>query len=83
MQAAHASGTLSPKHDRLYFHNPRPIFELYDLKADRYQLNRLAGKEAFATIEAAHRNELDRWMVREGDYGPLPAHSKKFLDQEQ
>ena len=48
-------------------------FELYDLKSDPFQLNNLAGEPKFETIETKLRTTLDRWMVSEGDYLPLPS----------
>ena len=73
IQASQAAGKLSPLHQRLYFQSPRPIFELYDLKSDPFQLNNLAGEPKFETIETKLRTTLDRWMVSEGDYLPLPS----------
>ena len=73
VQASYAAGGLSPLHERLYFQNPRPIFELYDLTTDPFQLDNLAGEAEFEGIETDLRTELDRWMVREGDYLPLPS----------
>ncbi|MEM1294931.1 MAG: hypothetical protein AAGH89_06165, partial [Verrucomicrobiota bacterium] len=72
--AKHAAGELSSLHERLYFQNPRPIFELYDLKEDPHQLNNLAGSAEHGDIETQHREQLDSWMVSEGDYLPLPSH---------
>jgi hypothetical protein len=53
---------------------PRPVFELYDLEKDPYQLENLAGDAATAKVEKELREELDRWMVKESDYLPLPSH---------
>ena len=73
VQDSRAAGKLLPLHERLYFQNPRPIFELYDLKSDPFQLNNLAGKAKSKEIETEMRTELVRWMVSEGDYLPLPS----------
>ena len=75
IKEAHAAGTLSKLHERLYFQNPRPIFELYDIGKDPFMLNNLSGKKAFQEIEERLRQELDAWMVREGDFVPLPIHA--------
>ena len=72
VQSAHSAGQLSPLHDRLYFRNPRPVLELYDLAKDPYELENLAGKEDLRAIERALRVELERWMIRESDFLPLP-----------
>lgn len=74
VQSAHRAGLLSPLHDRLYFRNPRPVLELYDLQEDPYELDNLAGQEGMSAIEQAMRVELERWMIRESDFLPLPTH---------
>jgi N-sulfoglucosamine sulfohydrolase len=68
---AHAARTLPARIDRLYFARPRPVFELYDLQADPYEFDNLAGKPEYGTIEVGLRKELDKWMALSGDYLPL------------
>ena len=77
IQSALESGTLSPLHQRLYFQNPRPIAELYDLRNDPLELNNLAGKKSVADIEETLRKELENWMIREYDFLPLPTHAQQ------
>lgn len=79
IKAAHKKGELSGLHQRLYFGNPRPIFELYDLLNDPYQLNNLGGNASTTAIEDELRSQLDRWMVQESDYLPLPSHVHQNL----
>lgn len=74
VEAAHRDGRLSELHDRLYFQNPRPVFQLYDLQADPYQLTNLADNRELKTTFQELRQALDKWMIREGDYLPLPSH---------
>ncbi len=74
MQQLHEQGELSALHERLYFHLPRPIFELYDLEKDPFQLKNLAGTKAIEAIETELRVEMDKWMIRESDFLPLPSH---------
>ena len=74
VQAAHHKDGLSALHERLYFQNPRPVFELYDLEKDPYELENLAGREDQRELERSLREELERWMIRESDYLPLPTH---------
>lgn len=74
VRLAHYRGALSALHERLYFRNPRPILELYDLKNDPYELENLAGKKEVQDIERLLRVELERWMIRESDFLPLPTH---------
>ena len=76
---AEASVSLPEPHHHLYFRNPRPLFELYDLKKDPFQLNNLSGKARLETTEVELREKLDRWMIREGDYLPLPSHARVVL----
>jgi arylsulfatase A-like enzyme len=75
IKEANSQNTLSPLYQRLYFQRPRPVIELYDLKRDPFELHNLAGDPAYKSIEDELRRELDRWMVREGDFLPLPSHS--------
>ena len=78
IKAAHESGSLSAVHDRLYFQNPRPVAELYDLQNDPYQIHNLADDEDHKEIERQLRIELEKWMVRESDYLPLPSHVLQY-----
>ena len=75
IKASHETGKLSLLHDRLYFQNPRPIVELYDLRSDPLELNNLAGTKSVADIEQTLRHQLERWMIREHDFLPLPTHA--------
>lgn len=70
-----ADNTLTKLHQILYFRNPRPIFELYDLEKDPFQTNNLSGAFETEATETALRQKLDQWMIREGDYLPLPSHA--------
>ena len=78
----HAKGNLSDLHERLYFQTPRPIFELYDLETDPYQLTNLSGDGATAKVEENLRSRLDRWMVQESDYLPLPSHISQIIKKQ-
>ena len=51
----------------LYQH--RPAAELYDLEADPYELNNLAGQPELAEVLGELRRQLDRWMKQQGDKG--------------
>lgn len=75
IREAHKRGELSAMHERLYFQNPRPIFELYDLEKDPFEINNLSGRKEMVELEAAYREDLDLWMIKEGDYLPLPTHA--------
>ena len=75
IQSAHAAKQMSPLHERLYFANPRPVVELYDLRNDPLELNNLSGKNRVAEIERSLRETLESWMIREHDFLPLPTHA--------
>lgn len=79
MQALHEAGDLPDIHAQLYFQKPRPIFELYDLENDPFQLSNLAGDSSVTAIEKTLRIEMDKWMIREGDYLPLPSHAHQLM----
>lgn len=71
---AHEGGRLSALHERLIFPKPRrAIFELFDLEKDPYEMTNLAGQKDMAEIENKLKIELARWMVREGDFLPIPS----------
>lgn len=80
VKTAHAAGRLSPLHNRLFFQNPRPIIELYDLQEDPYELNNLAGSKKLSDVETTLREELEAWMIREHDFLPLPTHALQNVE---
>ncbi len=47
----------------------RPAEELYDTQNDPYELNNLAGKEEYASIQKTLSAELARWMDEQNDPG--------------
>jgi len=65
-------GTLDPRWQGLYFAPHRPMFELYDLVNDPYELNNLAGQPEVAKEEFDLKLALTEWMMQERDYLPLP-----------
>ena len=72
MVAMDQKGTLDEKFSKLYFQDPRPMFEVYDLVNDPFEYSNLAGKAEIATIEHELKKELLEWMVVNQDYLPLP-----------
>ncbi|RZM35391.1 MAG: arylsulfatase [Sphingomonas sp.] len=68
---AHQAKALPQAVDQLYFKRPRPIFELYDIQADPYELKNLEGRPDLKGVETELRQQLDLWMVSSGDYLPL------------
>ena len=47
----------------------RPAEELYDIVTDPYEMNNLAGQEAYREVLDQHKIQLDRWMKQQGDRG--------------
>jgi len=72
LKTMHEQGKLSPELSRLYFSPTRPMFELYDLVADPYELRNLAGQPESASLERDLKAALQEWMILERDYVPLP-----------
>lgn len=66
------AGKLDTSFQRLIFARPRPMFELFDLEKDPYELNNLYGKEEVADQQQQLLAALNRWMIRYQDFVPLP-----------
>jgi hypothetical protein len=71
---AHSDNKLSDLINSFYFYKERPVFELYDLVNDPNELNNLAGKNEFKDIEKLHRDEIEKMMIKDHDFLPLPSH---------
>ncbi|MGA1531003.1 MAG: sulfatase [Kiritimatiellia bacterium] len=65
-------GELGEPFSTLYFRKERPMFELFDLEEDPYELNNLAGKPEYEDLEKDLKKQLAQWMVRDRDFLPLP-----------
>jgi arylsulfatase A-like enzyme len=74
MIAANEAGTLNTEHRAMYFSPTRPMFELYDLKGDPYQLNNMAGSGG-ALVDQL-KGKMTEWMILEGDFVPLPTYGE-------
>ena len=64
-----AAGKLNPTQVELLFADQRPKEELYDLEADPWELNNLAGDKANKKTLKNLRGTLDRWIEQTGDKG--------------
>lgn len=74
------TGQLDEKFQTAFFAEPRPMFQLYDLKNDPGEFNNLSGKAEYAEIEHQLKAVLHEWMMVNWDHLPLPippARSKK------
>ena len=66
------AGTLPEPFDSMYFAEERPMFELYDLETDPYEMRILAGVEEWADVELSLKQQLSEWMILQRDFLPLP-----------
>jgi len=57
-----------------YFSPTKPVEELYDTKADPYQINNLAGDPRYESVLKRMRAESTAWMRRTHDLGLLPEY---------
>ncbi len=73
---ADSKGKLSETFRRIYLSKSKPIFELYDLKADPSELVNLAEKPNFLNVRKILQKELVEWMILERDHVPLPLDAK-------
>lgn len=65
-------GKLSPEFSKMYFSPTRPMFEIYDTEYDIGELNNLIGQPEVAAEEKALKAALQRWMILQRDFLPLP-----------
>lgn len=70
LRVLHEEGGLDPLTERLLFSPTRPKEELYDWRADPWQVNNLAGNPDYLPVMEELRGRLDRWMEETGDMGP-------------
>jgi arylsulfatase A-like enzyme len=70
---SHTENSLGELYNRLYFYKERPIFELYDLNKDPFELNNLAGQKESIEIEKTLRNEMEAKMLKDHDFLPVPS----------
>ncbi len=70
LRALHADGKLDALTEKLLFSQVRPAEELYDWKADPWQVKNLADDPAHEKTLVALRARLDQWMKDTGDKGP-------------
>lgn len=68
----HQQGKLSSTLSSIYFPEKRPMFELYDLDNDPFELKNLAAEPKYAAKEKELKLKLQEWMILNWDYLPLP-----------
>ncbi len=69
---AHEDKTLAAEFETLWFTSPRPVYELYDLKEDPSELHNLYGQKALEEATLALKTALQKKMILDFDYLPLP-----------
>jgi N-sulfoglucosamine sulfohydrolase len=70
MMRLDAEGKLNPDQKK-WMADSRPAEELYDVKADPYQLNNLAENPKYKTVIAEMRLQQDNWAVTTNDMGRM------------
>jgi arylsulfatase A-like enzyme len=76
IKALDAEGKLEPKFKDLYLADHRPMFEMYDLEKDPWEMNNLDGKKETKEIEQDLKGRLAAWMIHHRDFCPLPMNAK-------
>jgi arylsulfatase A-like enzyme len=67
-----AERKLAPELEKMYLSEQRPMFELYDLKEDPYEMDNLAGTGPAKQVEEDLKGRLAAWMIAHRDFIPLP-----------
>jgi N-sulfoglucosamine sulfohydrolase len=71
---ANSENRLSDLIKSFYFYKERPVFELYDIENDPFELKNLSGQKEYKEMEKTLRNEIEKKMLIDHDYLPLPSH---------
>jgi N-sulfoglucosamine sulfohydrolase len=77
LSSMNKNGSLDPKYSKLFFAFPRPMFEMYDLKADPFEMNNLYGRPELKSQEKELLKALNKWMILSRDFLPLPIDISK------
>jgi len=72
IKAAHEAGKLETAFERLYFTNPRPVLELYDLEKDPYELENIAGRPGTLPVQGLLMAMMQEKMILDYDFLPPP-----------
>lgn len=65
------AGKLDPKLKEIYLADHRPMFELYDLQTDPYEMNNLMGTAGSKKVEKDLKGRLAAWQIQHRDFVPL------------
>ena len=77
MVELNAKGSLTPEVSRMYFSPTRPMFEMYDITGDAGEFNNLYDNTEAAEEQKKLLSALQRWMILQRDFVPLPIEGKK------
>jgi arylsulfatase A-like enzyme len=77
MVEQNAKGSLPPEVSRMYFSPTRPMFEMFDVAYDNGEFNNLYGKPEFAEDQKKMLAAMQRWMILQRDFVPLPIAGEK------
>jgi arylsulfatase A-like enzyme len=66
------AGKLPENLAAMYLSEHRPMFELYDLREDPFEMTNLAGNAQTAKVERDLKGRLAAWMIHHRDFVPLP-----------
>ena len=69
-------GKLSDRQEELFIARTRPMFELYDLENDRWEMTNLIGDPGHKQIAEELKRELMLWMQGERDFIPIPTGNR-------
>lgn len=78
LRTARDEGRLNELQTRLLFAETRPEEELYDLQADPFETQNLAGNAKFKPQLEALRQRLTEWEVETNDLGRVPESDTMF-----
>ncbi|HIK90445.1 MAG TPA: hypothetical protein EYG03_00430 [Planctomycetes bacterium] len=60
----------------------RPEFQLFDLTADRWEMNNLATNPEFGPTVRELKSDITAWMKQQGDDGHLTGEGIRYADTE-
>ena len=78
LRELHEQHQLTRLQEQLLFSATRPKEELYDLKADPFEINNLAASPEYASTLRKLRERLDQWILETDDHGRRPEPDKVY-----
>jgi arylsulfatase A-like enzyme len=81
IQRAQQDGSLAEAWVKKWFTLPRPVYELYDLEQDPHEMENLYGRKELAEVAERLKGALQKKMILDSDYLPLPIAAAKKKSQ--